>query len=568
MKSAAVLLTVIILAIAVQALPLSSLNGRVVDENGAGLGGARIEVYQGSALVKVISTSDTGYFSGYLEVGSYTLKITKDGYVPKTLTVMVRSGGLSLGEISLEKALKASSFFREIVVNPGGRISIPVSIANLGDAATTCTVNISAPLEAYLKLSGMEITSFILSPGESRGLTLEAAVPNAYGEYFVNITFISDKGVNASLSFKLTVREGPYSLLLSCDTPGKAYLPGDTAIFNVDIRNPFDETIYLNLSLIYPENWAAYLTSQSGERVTAVSLRPSGSTKIKVVAKIPGDAATGTYPLTVLASSSKVSDSIRLTVTVEKGEPVLSVNLDTPSVNAYSGSAATYEFEVSNIGTGDAVYDIGVEGLPEGYTYTIQDNKGNVLSSIYMPPQASRKLFLRVKVPYGEEPHSIGFNLTFAREGSVVAHVALTLNILGKYEIKYKTENFLLEMPVGGTAEFMLDIENSGASELTSVMVKLLSVPSGLNVTVEPDYIPSLKPGDTASFKLTVISSGDMNAGDYYVTLVIVSDQVDSESRFIRVSLYQSTETAYLGYALLAVAVIVLLVVYRRYGRR
>jgi len=578
-RAALALVAVSLLALSAVALEgqprfRGSVSGIVVDPQGNPVEGAVIEVYSGGLLVKMIRTLSSGIFYAELEPGTYSVKIVKEGFATYTRTVKVSPGSsVDLGLVALENAIALSAFPSYLRVGMGEEVEIPLSVENRGEVEISCDATVSSEVPTKLVYSGVEVRSFALRGGEKRSLTLVIGPCYEPGEYAVNLTLTPSCGYPVSKSMTVSVYKPEVEFLL-CDFPAKVFLPGDDIKFNVRVVNPFGTDVYVELNLSLPRDWEASILTSSGERVRGLILEARKSASLRVWCRPPPDVKGGSYEIVLsgemrgLGNEFNVSDSLTLVAYVESGRPLVSASAETPVIDAYSGSQAKFRISLSNVGTGDAIVDLRVEGLPEGYSWRIQDAEGNVISSIYLPVGGTKKVFLVVRVPYGEEPVMRQFSFIARTRGGHEVRLQLGLNVLGKYEISYKTEVFSTEMPIGGTAVYQLVVENSGANELTNVRLVVTHVPEGFNVSVSPSCVESLRPGETVTFTITLGCSSDINAGDYYLTVKVVSDQVESEVRQLRVSLYQRSEVVYVALAVLMVALMVVSIAYRKYGRR
>ena len=558
-----------------QPLFRGSVSGTVVDCFGKPLKDVKVEVYSGSLLVKVVVTQDSGMFYIELDSGTYSVVISKEGFetITKNIRVTARTA-LDLGTIELGSALKVSMFPSQLRLNIGQKIQVPIVVKNVGEIDLTCNISINVgELMARVLFSGLEVNSFLIASKETKNLVLEIGPCYKTGLYSVNLTFIPSSGYLVNKTLNVEVYESQIKFL-TCDFPAKVFMSGENMSFDVVITNPFDVDVYATFNINYPEGWVVFLSSASGERVKGLSIKAKSSTKLKVHCRAPSGISGGVYEVELIGMlynleyNLNITNSLVLKAYIERGHPLLSVNVETPVLDVYSGSQARFELSISNLGTGDAIVDLRVENLPSGFWYNVQDLKGNVISSIYLSPSATKKVILVVRAPYGEEPHIIEFNFVArAREGNEV-RVSLGLNILGKYEMSYKTELSSMEMEIGGTSVYQLTMENTGANELTNVKLVIVHLPQGFNVSVSPSVVESLKPGETCTFTITVSSSSDLNAGDYYMTVKVVSDQVETDTRQIRISLYQRSEIVYIALIVLVIAIIVVSFIYHRYGRR
>ncbi|RLG66967.1 hypothetical protein DRN93_05355, partial [archaeon] len=113
----------------------ASVVGRVVDEDGFGLGGVKVEAYtSGGFLYSVAHTDSDGYFNVYnLPMDVFTFNFSKTGYVDKI--ILVETDGrtkVDLEEIVLRKSLKLSTSLLSLVASPGDKILLPFTVSNVG----------------------------------------------------------------------------------------------------------------------------------------------------------------------------------------------------------------------------------------------------------------------------------------------------------------------------------------------------------------------------------------------------------------------------------------------------
>jgi uncharacterized membrane protein len=256
-----------------------------------------------------------------------------------------------------------------------------------------------------------------------------------------------------------------------------------------------------------------------------------------------------------------------LRVIVLEGEPILKLATNTPYLDAYAGNTVTYSISLENIGDADGIVTINVTGLPSGYNWITKDASGNVLSKLYLKAGESKTLNIVINAPPLAEPNIIPFTLK-AYAGSSFDRLNLSLGILGWYKLSYITQNFYMESTAGAPTVFQIEIQNTGYSSLSNLKLQVTDVPNGFTVSVDPSVVLLLKPQETATFSLSVTTDSDISAGDYYLTLNLISDQSQVPTRSLHVYVKQSSEVVYIGAILLLTLVGILLIVYRKYGRR
>ena len=130
------------------------------------------------------------------------------------------------------------------------------------------------------------------------------------------------------------------------------------------------------------------------------------------------------------------------------------------------------------------------------------------------------------------------------------------------------TPNQVLNAQVtsGGTGTVSLIVTNSGSVPLTGVSLTS-TPPTGWTVTFAPTSIPSLQPGAASTVTATIHPASNALTGDYDVTMTATSGGA-TQSLDIRTTVQTSPLWGFLGLALIAVVLVGLGWVFRRYGRR
>lgn len=553
------------------------VKGRIINEKGEPLSDVRIEFYSGSVLARVVTVPSNGVFTIKMLPGTYLMKIFKEGYATKSYYIRVEPNKETLlGDIVLENALRVSMIPTSITLEASQSIQLPFSVINKGEIPLQCNLEIntnSSKINVEVKYSGVAISSFVIGPSEVKTLSLCITAPYKPGNYFINVTILPSQGL--PVSFNITVKvKGFNTEFLTTNYLAKIYVPGDTAVFNLYLKNPLSSTAIINFNIKGPNGWQIYLISPSGEKIESIMLSAGQTTNLKLECKIPEDEKGGTYNIYLNCSlyneeyNITLNSSLTLKVIIEEARPEVKVRIDTPILNAYSGGTATFEVVLMNTGTKDAIIDLSIANLSSNYVYRFHDAKGNVISSVYLSVGSTKKIYIDIRVPYGENPKLQMFDFIAKVRGGKTIIVPLGVNVLGKYAIDYETEVFSLEMPIGGTLPFQIVVKNTGANELTNVRLVLVKVPSEFNVTVNPTNVDVLTPGSTCTFTLTISSSSELSAGDYYITIKVVSDQAETLMRDIRVTLYQRSEMVYIAFAVLIIVFIFIVFIYHKYGRR
>jgi uncharacterized membrane protein len=418
-----------------------------------------------------------------------------------------------------------------------------------------------------LSNEGLEVNDILLEASESISLNLRIEVPfyTKSGNYSVLIKAKSNI-LDYAYSIKVFVPEKKLKMLytkiqfIEC-------IPGEEKTFEVFLTNLFNEEKNIELSLDIPNGWIAEFKDSKGLEIKSITLNAKEEIQLSLIVDIPDDIKEGNYPIILKATSGTYEESLKIDFKIFKGYPDTRITIETPFIDVYAGSSGSITFSLENRGKIEDLVKLKINDLPSGFNYAIYDEKNNIVSSVLLKPNEVKKLTIKIDIPPKIEPSIVKANL-FIGTINKESNYTISLNIIGKYEITYVTENFYTETFAGDFASFILDIKNTGYSTLTNVAVEVVNMPSSFNVTINPSLISILQPLETKSFNILIDIPPETNAGDYYVTIKIVSNQVESMQRLIHVVVKQRTESIYIGIAIILLALIGLFFLYRKYGRR
>lgn len=568
--------TTAILALAITTVALAEASigasGTVLSRDGLPLPGVIVVAYDSNNNVVARTTTDaSGRFWLSLQPSTYTLKLSKSGYVDKmlTFTVSKQTFYADLGEIVMDYSLQVSLPLSNIELPVLSTVSIPVSLNNKGTSTENISISIdnSCDLDVGMYAGSVKVNRLTLGPGEAQSLTLRIKAP--YTETKTcNLTLGFSGSLTHVRNLTVTVVNQPLNLISVPFTSLRA-TPGNVLQVPVRITNRLAESFTAKLSVNLPEGWSGVVKDSSGNIMDTVSLDQGGGQQMMLYLAIPRDAQPKPYNVTLSLTGVNpyFTDAATISVIVAAGSPVLRISAFTPHADVYAGKSAKYQFTVTNFGEADCLAVFNVTGLPQGYAWTISDAQGNVLTQVYVPAGGSLTLYLTVTVPPLAEPGALSFRLG-VKAPSTSDEVTFSLGILGKYALSFVTQNFYLETTPGSTATFELAVRNTGYSSLTNLILAAASVPGGFTVSINPQNVLLLRPGETATFTVSLTTDPTVDAGDYYVTLTLRADQLDPVSRDLHVYVKATSSPAYIAIAIVAILAVAVLVAYRRFGRR
>jgi uncharacterized membrane protein len=554
----------------------ASFKGRVIDEDGQGLGGVKIEAYSspGNFLYGIAYTDPDGYFSiDSLPIDKYSLHFSKTGYATNIISVDASVQWPDLGDIILRKALRLSSTTLSMVANPGEKIILPFTVSNIGEESEVVEFYMSKPNGWTTRIlhQAHEVTKLNLLTGTSLDLQLEVTIPlTSSGEN--NLTLVAIGKTNSTINFMIQV-EPSNNPIMSCQFPGKSVVPSETAKFQVSLKNPFDNVEMLFKVCVdsIPSDWETLIKSVGGEAITEITLKGGESADLIVEVTPPSTASPGKYGIVVKVESSdgRVTSLLPLSITVREPEEEEEVEVAATfrEVTVEAGKVVKFPLTIINSGETDKALLLSVEEYPTNWKVTFKSEDIEV-SGIYLPAGESANLVVEVTPPSTVSlgSYTIPVNVK-SGDGAINIQLELKANIIGSYEVSLEASTLLTSVTVGGQTTFTAKIKNVGQTPVTGVKINV-DAPEEWEASVTPVQVESLKPLESYTFTITVETPEDTVAGDYLLTLKGLSDQVESGSVSVRITVTTPTSWGMIGIGIAIVAIVALILAFVKFKRR
>ncbi|MER3452570.1 MAG: hypothetical protein C4344_02495 [Acidimicrobiia bacterium] len=140
--------------------------------------------------------------------------------------------------------------------------------------------------------------------------------------------------------------------------------------------------------------------------------------------------------------------------------------------------------------------------------------------------------------------------------------------IVGRLALEFQTANQRLNARggAGRTTSVTLVVRNTGSAPLQNVTFSS-TPPSGWEVEFRPSSLPVVPPGESRTVVARIRPASSAVAGDYAVTLT-ASGGGKTQSVDLRFAVKTSGLWGFVGIAVIAAAIAVLLWVFRRFGHR
>ena len=369
------------------------------------------------------------------------------------------------------------------------------------------------------------------------------------------------------------VQEG--EVTFSTDYPGVTVKPGGTSTFTLYITNTGLEETTVELSAEdLPEGWEGSFKGSSNE-VSMVHVgayqKKEDSPSLSYSLTVPEDTKEDIYTISLNAKGGDVDESLALTVKVDAEEKKIGAgefSTDYAQQEGDSGTKFSYTTTLTNNSGENMTYSLSAEGAPEGWTVTFTpSDTTTATSSVPVDAGASSTIKAAIvpaqNVTAGEYP----ITLVAACAGETL-ELPVTVKITGTYSLTATTPtgNLSTSAYAGETKDVALSIQNTGNIDLTAVSLKA-QASTDWEITFDQDTINEIPAGGSAEVTAHITPAKDAILGDY-VTIITASNDAVSSDCALRISVQNHTSWGIAAVAVIAVLVLGLVLIIRRFGRR
>ena len=552
-----------------------NIHGTVVDSDGNPIYRVKVMAYDNKGgLATTVHTNTKGYFRMNL-AGTYTLVFEKTGYVTLQKTVKVEIAptddpdldDVKMGNIVMENTISLSSSVIRRVTSPGITLRLSFAVTNNGDQAENVAFITSAPMgwETRVLDSIGQIESVLLNKG-SQSLYLEIKVP-ASATSTGNIILIATGTSTASLVFEVTPTRSTDEVQLHSTYLSISEEQGKTIELPLTVSNSGEVDKTVSLEAEAPNGWTATFKTSTNMVVRSLYLKPGDSVSMKIVLKPADGSQIGDYEVLVKAlDQSGVLDSMVLGVSLLEAASELEVISTFTDVTVTAGSSITFPIAVWNTGEKDTLCLLTVPVAPENWkTVFISDDIE--VSSLLIAAGESTTVKLKVTPPNSVETGSYVLVASVASDDGAETTLPFNINVAGSYQLGLELSTLYRTVTIGQSLSFTAKVTNEGQSPVTTVYLEA-ELPSDWEATITPAQVKSLAPRGSTTFTVEVTTPADTVAGDYLLTVKSYSDQLESEEIDLRVTTQASNTWGYIGFGLVAVAIVGVYFGFKRFKRR
>jgi len=346
--------------------------------------------------------------------------------------------------------------------------------------------------------------------------------------------------------------------------------PGSTVRLTLAVQAPQPEPVDLTVDGI-PDGWTATLRG-GGFVIHSVTATPDEPSQVTLEIDVAADAAPGDYPITITGTSGSGSgaETAQADVTLTIAEQVdngIQVTADFPSLKGAADSDFTYNLTIANNTPEDQTFTFDPTG-PEGWTVTASPTAEARAETVTIDAGGTGQVKVTASPPDSAEQGDYTIDVSVVAANGATGDISLTAEVTGSPQLVLGTADQRLDVsgPSDHEHRVPLIVANSGSAPLEDVKLAA-TAPSGWDVSFDPQTITEVKPNETAQVTAIVKPSSSAVAGDYSIT-VRASAGSNSQSIELRYTLKGSRTLGYVAIGVIAAAVLALVGVFVRFGRR
>jgi uncharacterized membrane protein len=369
-----------------------------------------------------------------------------------------------------------------------------------------------------------------------------------------------------STSPEATAAPPPTGLTIVTTYPSIEVDPGGTATFPLRVTSPTSERVDLTVSGV-PEGFTASVRG-GGSIVSSVTTTGTGdSPELELRVDVPDDAGPDSYAVVVSATSATETAELPVDLVVaDASGGTISLTTDFPVQQGDSSVTFQFNLRLTNDTSQEITFGLTGQG-PEGWTVEVSPSGQTQAATAVVGAGESQNIRADVTPARFAEAGQYLIKV-IASDGTRGAEADLGVELTGSYDLTLTSADQRLNVAVtaGSPTAFAVVVANTGTAPLEAVNLTA-SAPTGWEVTFDTPTIDSVAVGQTATANAQITPAGNAVAGDYQITFTARNDQV-SETMQVRATVETSTVWLFVGIGVIALVLVGLFLVFRRYGRR
>lgn len=421
-------------------------------------------------------------------------------------------------------------------------------------------------------------------------LRLRVPVNTSDGAYLIRIGLqpFGEDVTNYELiyrDFAATVdRNAMPNLDIYSGIPGRKTHPGSPVRFSITVENKYDSRATVKLSVLSkPDEWGVDMLSSDGARITKMSIPAQSNQDFDVIAQPPVNTSEGDYEVLIGASMESGSQIISLPLSISINPDLDPAQALSAYLEMHSSIAGlevrpenTADFIVSLKNRYDQQIKLNLKSLnkPDGWNVEfLSDTDDKVrLTTLEIPAKSEQKFKVKVKpspnASDGIYPVLVG--AVSQDDRSVAQRLEVTVNKgLEKSQILgvYPSDSEVTLNP-GGSTEIRVTIRNGGDEVLSDVQLEIQDV-GGISTEIRSfGTIDKLEAGESRNIPVDITARADVGSGIKEIFMRAKSGDVQGEEKSIKVNVEKSGSSGIAGIGMVVLAIVVLVFIIRKFGRR
>ena len=378
----------------------------------------------------------------------------------------------------------------------------------------------------------------------------------------VPVNEIESTNVPATVNQEET-EEQPKRLFLYTSYTKLSAPPGETINYSIDIVNETETLKNPDISVRgIPSGWEWEVKS-GNYLINQMAVMPNDKKSFNLQVTIPHRVNKGSYRFVVSAGEEA---ELPLTITVSsQGTFKTEFVTDQPNMQGTSGSNFNFNATLSNKTAETQLYAL-MASAPRGWNVLFRVT-GKQATSAQVEPSGTENINIEITPPGNVEAGTYHIPIQ-ATTGTTSDELELEVVVTGSYDLELTTPQGLLSSNItaGDTKRIDLVIRNTGSAELKDIKLSS-NKPADWEVNFEPISIETLVAGETVNAQAVVRASRKAIPGDYALNITANTPEVNKNISF-RMTVKTPMLWGWIGLGIILLVVVVILYLFRKFGRR
>lgn len=375
----------------------------------------------------------------------------------------------------------------------------------------------------------------------------------------------------ATLAVPAGAASADETLTVTTPYPSVEAQPGSEVQLEFDVASAKPDVVDLEVQDL-PDGWSATLRGGGFvvHQVTSGPLDdPDNEPEATLSVDVAPRAEPGEYPIRLVATDTtggKVTSVVTMVV-AEQVDSGIGLTADFPVLTGEPGGSLNYTLTVTNNTPAEQTFTFD-PSAPQGWTVSASPAAQAAAGTVTVEAGETTDVSVDATAPesakQGEYPIKVGVRTGNGQSGQI----ELTAVVSGTAEMSFTTANEQLNVKGEADSEKRVPmvIANSGSAAMEDVKLAG-TAPTDWEVSFDPESIDALQPGETAQVNAVITPSPDAVAGDYSMNVRASAGSL-SQTVDLRYTVEGSTTLGVFALGVIAVAVIGLVLVFWRFGRR